>query len=183
MKNLIPALLILLCSILTACSTPTPLMDTPSKDNRYWLGEGDQINIAVAGEPDMTMRFMLDNGGTITFPYIGQLRLIGKTPEEVSAEIAQRLKGDYLHNPMVTVTVSQFRNFFILGEVEKPDAYPWQPGLTVEKALALGGGFTDRADKHDLSIRLSGSNELLENVDVRHSLRPGDTVIVGMSFF
>ncbi|MBW7981433.1 polysaccharide export protein [Enterobacillus tribolii] len=158
-------------------------MDTPSADNRYWLGEGDQVNIVVAGEPDMTMRFMLDNGGTITFPYIGQLRLSGKTPEEVSAEITRRLRGDYLQNPMVTVTVSQFRNIFILGEVKKPDGYAWQPGLTVEKALALGGGFTDRADKHDLSIRLSGSNELLENVDLRHSVHPGDTVIVGMSFF
>ena len=158
-------------------------MDTPSQDNRYWLGEGDHINIAVAGEPDMTMRFLLDSSGTISFPYIGQLRLIGKTPEDVSAELTQRLRGDYLQNPMVTVTSTQFRNIFILGEVEKPDGYPWQPGLTVEKALALGGGYTDRADKHDLSIRRSGSNELLENVDVRHSLRPGDTVIVGMSFF
>ena len=158
-------------------------MDTPAQDNRYWLGAGDQINIVVAGEPDMSMRFLLDNSGTIAYPYIGQLRLLGKTPEEVSAELTQRLRGDYLQNPMVTVTVTQFRNIFILGEVENPNGYPWQPGLTVEKALALGGGFTDRADKHDLSIRLSGSNELLENVDVRHSLRPGDTVIVGMSFF
>ncbi len=183
MKNLTRTLFLLLCGMLTACSSPTPLMDTPSADNRYWLGEGDQVNIVVAGEPDMTMRFMLDNGGTITFPYIGQLRLSGKTPEEVSAEITRRLRGDYLQNPMVTVTVSQFRNIFILGEVKKPDGYAWQPGLTVEKALALGGGFTDRADKHDLSIRLSGSNELLENVDLRHSVHPGDTVIVGMSFF
>lgn len=158
-------------------------MDIPSKDHRYLLGEGDQINIAVLGEPDMSMRFLLDSSGAITFPYIGELRLLGKTPEEVSAELTQRLRGDYLQNPMVTVTVTQFRNIFILGEIKKPDGYPWQPGLTVEKALALGGGYTDRANKHDLSIRLSGSNELLENVDVRHSLNPGDTVIVGMSFF
>lgn len=183
MKNLIAMFLLLCCSLVTACSTPTPLMDTPSKDNRYWLGEGDQVSITVAGEPDMTMRFLLDSSGTIVFPYIGQLVLSGKTPEEVSAELTKRLRGDYLQNPMVTVTVTQFRNIYILGEVEKPDGYPWQPGLTVEKALALGGGFTDRADKHDLSIRLSGSNTLLENVDVRHSLHPGDTVIIGMSFF
>ena len=89
-------------------------MDTPSQDNRYWLGEGDHINIAVAGEPDMTMRFLLDSSGTISFPYIGQLRLIGKTPEDVSAELTQRLRGDYLQNPMVTVTITQFRNILLI---------------------------------------------------------------------
>lgn len=183
MKTLTLTLLLLLSGVLTGCQSTTPLMDTPSTDTRYWLGEGDQVNIVVAGEPDMTMRFMLDSSGVITFPYIGQVQLTGKTPEEVSAELTRRLRGDYLQNPMVTVTVTEFRKFFILGEVKKPDGYPWAPGLTVEKALALGGGFTDRADKKDLSIRLSGSNTLLENVDPRHSVQAGDTVIVGMSFF
>lgn len=182
MKKLTITLFLVLCGLLSGCQTTPKLMDHPT-ENRYWLGEGDQVNIAVAGEPDMTMRFILDSGGVITFPYIGQLKLAGKTPEEVSAELTDRLRGDYLQNPMVTVTVTQFRNFYILGEVEKPDGYPWAPGLTVEKALALGGGFTDRADKDDLRIRLAGSNQVLENVDPRHSVQPGDTVTVGMSFF
>lgn len=168
--------------MLAGCQS-TPLMDDPATNNRYYLGEGDQVNIAVAGEPDLTMRFMLDSAGVITFPYIGQLSLKGKTPEDVGAELTRRLSGDYLQNPMVTVTVSEFRKFFIMGEVRKADGYAWAPGLTVEKAIALGGGFTDRADKKDLNLRLAGSNQLLENVDPRHSVHAGDTVIVGMSFF
>lgn len=184
MKNLIRCVFLLCCGALTACQSPTPLLDQPgAADSRYLLAEGDQVSIVVSGEPDMTMRFMLDNSGLIVFPYIGQLSLAGKSPEEVSAELTRRLRGDYLQNPMVTVTVSQFRKFFILGEVKKPDGYAYEPGLTVEKALALGGGFTDRADKKDISIRLSGTHQLLENVDVRHSVHPGDTVIIGMSFF
>ncbi|MGL4195476.1 MAG: polysaccharide biosynthesis/export family protein, partial [Edwardsiella piscicida] len=106
-----------------------------------------------------------------------------KTPQQVALELTERLRGDYLRQPMVTVSVAQFRDFFILGQVKRPDGYAYQPGLTVEKALALAGGFTDRADHGDLSIRQAGSDRLLKNVAMTHRVQPGDTVIVGMSFF
>lgn len=114
-------------------------MDT-SAETRYLIGEGDQVNIVVSGEPDMTMRFMVDNSGNINFPYIGPLQLTGKAPQDIAVDITQRLSEGYLQNPMVTVSISQFRKFYVTGEVKKPDGYFYEPGLTVQKALALGGG-------------------------------------------
>ncbi|KHN58127.1 capsular biosynthesis protein [Dickeya fangzhongdai] len=170
---------------LAGCTLSSPRqLDKPDNETTgYQLDEGDAVNILVYGEPEMTMTFMLDKSGAINFPYIGQLVLKGKTPGQVGEELAHRLRGDYLQNPMVTVSIAEFRKFYITGEVEKPNGYAYEPGLTVEKALALAGGFTDRADRKDVSVRLSNSNQLIENVDVRRAVHPGDTVIVGMSFF
>ncbi|RNM14706.1 polysaccharide export protein, partial [Dickeya undicola] len=84
-------------------------MDKPDNETiGYQLDEGDAVNILVYGEPEMTMKFMLDKSGAITFPYIGQLVLKGKTPGQVSDELTYRLRGDYLQNPMVTVSVAEF---------------------------------------------------------------------------
>jgi polysaccharide export outer membrane protein len=159
-------------------------MDDPGKEPvGYLLDAGDTLDIIVYGEPDMTMKFIIDKSGKVTFPYIGDLVLKGKTPEQVGAELTNRLRGNYLQNPMVTVNIAQFRKFFVAGEARLPNGYTYEPGLTVEKAIAMAGGYTDRADRKDLSIRLSDSNKILNNVDVRHSVHPGDTVIIGMGFF
>ncbi|GAB7217163.1 MULTISPECIES: polysaccharide biosynthesis/export family protein [Dickeya] len=174
-----------LSMLLAGCSLSSPQQQEQPDDEEsgYLLDEGDAVNILVYGEPEMTMKFMLDKSGAITFPYIGPLVLKGKTPGQVSDELTKRLRGDYLQNPMVTVSIAEFRKFYITGEVVKPNGYTYEPGLNVEKALALAGGFTDRADRKDLAIRLSKSHQLIEHVDIRHAVHPGDTVIVGMSFF
>lgn len=171
--------------LLAGCSaSKPPLMDNPEVESTgYLLDAGDAISINVYGEPDLTMKFILDKSGTITFPYIGQLTLKGKTPEQVSAELTNRLRGDYLQNPMVTVNIAEFRKYYVSGEVRNPNGFSYEPGLTVEKSIAQAGGFTDRADRKDINIRLAGTNQLLENVDVRHSVHPGDIVIIGMGFF
>ncbi|RVS50599.1 polysaccharide export protein, partial [Citrobacter freundii] len=84
---------------------------------------------------------------------------------------------------LVRVWIAVFRLFFVCGVVICPIGFAYEPGLTVEKSIAQAGGFTDRADRQDINIRLSGSNQLLENVDLTHSVHPGDVVIVGMGFF
>lgn len=171
--------------LLAGCSaSQPPLMDNPDAEStEYLLDSGDTVSIAVYGEPEMTMKFIIDKSGTINFPYIGKVTLKGKTPDQVSADLTGRLSPDYLQNPMVTVNVAEFRKFYVSGEVKVPNGFAWVPELTVEKSIAMAGGFTDRADREDISIRLAGTNQLLENVDVRHSVHPGDIVIIGMGFF
>ncbi len=71
----------------------------------------------------------------------------------------------------------------IAGEVEQPNGYEYQPRLTVEQAIAMAGGFTDRADKGDINIRSGSTLELIEDVELTHPVNPGDTVIVEQSFF
>ncbi|HAS6348544.1 TPA: polysaccharide export protein [Vibrio vulnificus] len=149
----------------------------------YQLGTGDKIEIIVYGEDDLSMKLKVGKAGVVNFPYIGEVRLTGRTPGEIEAEIENRLRGDYLLNPMVTINLESFRLFYIAGEVEQPSGYEYQPRLTVEQAIAMAGGFTDRADKDDINIRSGATLELIENVELTHPVNPGDTVIVEQSFF
>ncbi|MCA4020943.1 polysaccharide biosynthesis/export family protein [Vibrio vulnificus] len=149
----------------------------------YLLGTGDKIEIIVYGEDDLSMKLKIGKAGLVNFPYIGEVKLTGKTPSEIETEIENRLRGDYLLNPMVTVNLESFRLFYISGEVEQPNGYEYQPRLTVEQAIAMAGGFTDRADKGDINIRSGSTLELIEDVELTHPVNPGDTVIVEQSFF
>ncbi|MBY8137730.1 polysaccharide export protein [Vibrio fluvialis] len=149
----------------------------------YHLGTGDMIDIIVHGEPDMSMKLKIAKAGVVNFPYIGEVKLAGRTPTEVETEIETRLRGDYLLNPMVTVNLAEFRKIYVTGEVQQPNGYEYQPHLTVEQAVALAGGFTDRADRKDINIRVSATNELLKKVELTHLIQPGDTIIVEQSFF
>lgn len=176
------AVIPLLAWLLTGCSTPPQTVKNPP-DAVYHLDQGDEVNITVSGEQDLTMRVKIDSSGNIAYPYIGSLMLKGKTPEQVSQEIADKLRGSYLQAPMVTVSIAEYRKIYLLGEVKKPDGYSWEPGLTAEKAIALAGGFTDRADRQDIRIRQVRSGKLLENVAADSAVQAGDTIIIGMSFF
>ncbi|EGR7975798.1 polysaccharide export protein [Vibrio vulnificus] len=149
----------------------------------YHLGTGDKIEIIVYGEDDLSMKLKIGKAGLVNFPYIGEVKLTGRTPSEIETEIETRLRGDYLLNPMVTVNLESFRLFYISGEVEQPNGYEYQPRLTVEQAIAMAGGFTDRADKGDINIRSGSTLELIEDVELTHPVNPGDTVIVEQSFF
>ncbi|MGL0928870.1 polysaccharide biosynthesis/export family protein [Vibrio vulnificus] len=149
----------------------------------YHLGTGDKIEIIVYGEDDLSMKLKIGKAGLVNFPYIGEVKLTGRTPSEIETEIENRLRGDYLLNPMVTVNLESFRLFYISGEVEQPNGYEYQPRLTVEQAIAMAGGFTDRADKGDINIRSGSTLELIEDVELTHPVNPGDTVIVEQSFF
>ncbi|ELX4189119.1 polysaccharide export protein [Vibrio vulnificus] len=149
----------------------------------YHLGTGDKIEIIVYGEDDLSMKLKIGKAGLVNFPYIGEVKLTGRTPSEIETEIEKCLRGDYLLNPMVTVNLESFRLFYISGEVEQPNGYEYQPRLTVEQAIAMAGGFTDRADKGDINIRSGSTLELIEDVELTHPVNPGDTVIVEQSFF
>ncbi len=149
----------------------------------YLLGTGDRIEIIVYGEPDMSMKFKVSKSGVVNFPYIGEVVIAGRTPSAIETEIEERLRGDYLLNPMVTINMESFRLFYIFGEVTSPNGYEFQPRLTVEQAIAIAGGFTDRADRDDISIRSGATNEVIEDVELTHPVQPGDTVIVEQSFF
>ena len=102
--------------------------------SQYQLGSGDKINISVFGENDLSLEVRLPDVGTINYPFLGEVKLVGLTAAEVEQLIYTGLKGDYLINPSVSVTITEYRPFFIDGEVKRPGGYPYQPGLTVNKA-------------------------------------------------
>ena len=113
--------------------------------NNYMLDTGDEIKIAVYDEPDLTVELIINDDGFINFPLIGSISVMGKTTFQVQKLVHDRLLGKYLLNPSVQVDIVTYRPFYIHGEVNRPGAYPYQPGMTVDQSVALAGGFTERA--------------------------------------
>ena len=153
--------------------------------SNYRLGSGDVITIQVLGEDDLKReRIRLSDAATISYPILGEIRLFGKTVGELETLIRDGLKDRYLLNPQVTVTIVEYRNFFINGQVEKPGGYPYMPGLTVRKAVSLAGGFKERASKEKIFvIREDDRTQTAQRVDQNAAVNPGDIITVEESFF
>lgn len=151
----------------------------------YKLGAGDMISIRVLGEDDLKRdKIRLSDAGTISFPILGEIRVKGMTVGALEQYITQGLKGRYLLDPQVTVSIDEYRNFFVNGEVEKPGGYPFAPGLTVRKAVSLAGGFKERAARdHVLIIRDDDPSQTPRKVDLNTAVLPGDILTVEQSFF
>ncbi|WP_448212793.1 polysaccharide biosynthesis/export family protein [Colwellia sp. MEBiC06753] len=150
----------------------------------YQLGSGDTIKITVFGQADLSMETLIDDSGKMEYPFLGQIQATGKTLAQLQNDIYSGLKGDYLVNPNVSVTIVEYRPFFIDGEVEKPGAYAFQPGLTVSKAAALAGGYTERASLSKIFIvRSNDTEQKMVNVKGSELVQPGDIITVRQSYF
>jgi polysaccharide biosynthesis/export protein VpsN len=153
--------------------------------SNYRLASGDVISIQVLGEEDLKReKIRLSDAATISYPILGEIKLFGKTVAELEAFIRDGLKGRYLVNPQVTVTIVEYRNFFINGQVEKPGGYPYIPGLTVRKAVTIAGGFRERASKEKIFIIGDDDRgQKPRRVDQDAMVKPGDIITVEESFF
>lgn len=151
----------------------------------YRLGSGDVVSIRVLGEDDLKReKIRLSDAGTISFPIIGEIKVLGRRVVELETLIADGLRGKYLLNPVVSVTIEEYRPFFVNGQVEKSGAYPFQPGLTIRKAVSLAGGFKERASKEKIFvIREDDRTQTPVKVDQSALVRPGDIITVEESFF
>jgi polysaccharide biosynthesis/export protein VpsN len=155
-----------------------------STDSGYRLGPGDKINISVFGEPDLSMEFRLSDTGKLNYPFLGEIKVEGLSVAELEQAITRGLKGPYLVNPEVTVSIAEYRPFFLSGEVAKPGGIPYQPRLTVERAIALGGGFTERAARNKIEvIRADDPTKTAVSVKLSDPVFPGDIITVNQSFF
>lgn len=154
-------------------------------NSTYKLASGDIIRINVFGEPDLSFEELrLTDAGTFSYPFIGEVRARGKTAAEIEQMIVDELKGDYLVDPRVSVSVLQYREFFISGEVKTPGGYPFQPGLTLRRAVALAGGLTERASANRITIiRDSNPSRTPEGATLDTQVMPGDTITIDQGFF
>lgn len=152
--------------------------------SEYTLGSGDVIRIKVYGEEDLTMETQLSDTGVLSYPFLGELRLRGMTVGQLQKIIKDGLLGDYLVDPKVSVTILQYRQFYISGEVERPGGFPFQPGLTIRKAVSLAEGFTERASKSNIFvISDNDANHTPRKVELNSPVMPGDSITVEQSFF
>lgn len=152
---------------------------------QYQLGSGDVIRISVHGEPDLSFEeIRLTDAGSFTFPFIGEVDANGKTSSQVRNMLTEALKDGFLVDPRVSVSVVSYREFYIAGEVKRPGGYPYQPGLTLDRAIALAGGLTERASTKRMTIvRGSENGRAAERATMDTLVRPGDTINIDEGFF
>ncbi|MBT7371649.1 MAG: polysaccharide export protein [Gammaproteobacteria bacterium] len=152
----------------------------------YKLESGDLIKITVFEEPDLSLDIRLSDAGTVSYPFLGELIVSGSTVGQLESLITEGLRGDYLVKPSVTVSIAEYRQFYVNGEVEAPGGFAFVPGLTVRGAIALAGGFTERASKSKIYVNRVGnrtSNDSGNNILLDDAISPGDVLTVEQSFF
>ena len=170
---------------LGACTDRPPLAKPiPAFPGPYRLDAGDQLRIVVYDQPSLTNLYEIDQSGEVAFPLIGDVDARNATSDELANRIEARLATAYLREPDVTVEVAAYRPFFVLGEVGSPGQYAYVPGITAETAIAVAGGFSERANKRVVRVSRTVNGKLYESrITVTDLIRPGDTVYVPESLF
>ena len=160
---------------------PQAVADT---DGPYLLDTGDKLRVFVYGQPNLSRGYTVDHHGNITIPLINTIQARGHTTQDLEHIIRRALAADFVRDPQVTVDITQNRPFFILGEVKNAGQYPYVSGMTVETAIAIAGGYSERAStrKYRLSRRINGFVEQIE-APADYVVQPGDTVFVYERFF
>jgi polysaccharide export outer membrane protein len=149
-------------------------------DGPYLLDAGDRLRIFVYGHPNLSRLYTVDQQGMVSVPLIGDVPARGRTTRALGRAVAARLAARYVRDPQVTVDVAQNRPFFILGEVRNAGQFPYVSGLTAKAAVAVAGGFADRADERRIQITRRRFDGLIEKMDVPpdYVVQPGDTLYV-----
>ncbi len=191
MKKLVS--LAALVMMLTACTTGGSLpastiaastLAAAQPPTDYLLGPGDKLQISVYGETSLSGEQLVGADGTVALPLAGKVPALGKTTEQVAAEIHSRLSKGYINNPAITVTVKNYRPFYILGEVNRPGQYEYSVGMSVRDAIAMAQGYTYRARKNEITLRREGnSKDVRVLLDDDMPIRPGDTIHIDERHF
>ncbi|MFN3933489.1 polysaccharide biosynthesis/export family protein [Parvibaculum sp.] len=171
---------------LSACAARGVIAERPAltEGNAYLLDTGDKLRITVFGQADLSGEYTVDGTGAISMPLLPPISARGLTAEEFEAALEAELGEKLLRNPNVSIQVTQFRPFFILGEVKNAGQYPYVSGMTVQSAAAIAGGFTYRANVDRVTITRNRGDHIVElGVDSNEAVLPGDTILVRERYF
>lgn len=120
----------------------------------YRVGTGDVLSVSIFGYADISGEHAVREDGSIALHLLGRIEAAGRTVPEVEEEIAQRARDAFQSEPSVVVSITAYRDVFVTGGVDVPGAYPFRPGLTVIKAVALAGGMRRVAQDENSAQRL-----------------------------
>lgn len=147
-------------------------------DPQYLLDTGDTVKIAVFEEEDMSFEIKIDDSGIFAYPYMGEIQLAGKSTEQIESDLTQGLINRVLVNPNISVSIVEYRSFSIGGEVKNPGSYPYEPGLTIKKAINIAGGATEWATGSKFKLDRSQNTRGQEKITENSAVYPGDVLTV-----
>jgi polysaccharide export outer membrane protein len=155
--------MILLASAVIAAQAPAPAAkpdaaaqkeiakEAPTQDadrTSYKLGPTDQLNIEVTGEPDLSGKWVVDDTGSISYPYLNRVSVVGLTAAEVEDKLRNGLKAGYLRNPQVRVEIGQYKSqkVIVMGEVRTTGTLVLSgSNVSLLEALGMAGSVTANA--------------------------------------
>ncbi|MBU4530260.1 MAG: polysaccharide export protein [Hoeflea sp.] len=172
--------------MLAGCSGyhPAPKAFHEAVMQPYRVDAGDRLRITVFEQTGLTGTYAIDQAGYIAFPLIGAVAARGRTLQELEGSIAASLRQGYLRDPDVSIEIDRYRSFFIMGEVGQAGQYSYVAGMTVQKAIAIAGGYSPRAHQRDVDITRTINGEILTGrVRITDPILAGDTIYVRERLF
>jgi polysaccharide export outer membrane protein len=196
-------------SLLSGCSSTSWLPfshgreDAPASaqvgDYNYIIGPGDNLNVFVWRNPELSTSVAVRPDGKFTTPLVEDLQASGKTPSALAREIEKKL-GEYIRDPLVTVTVGGFVGEYkeqirVVGEAAKPAAIPYRKDMTVLDVMIDVGGLTEFAAGNRASIVRASADgheqyrvrleDLIKDgdIDANVAMQPGDILIIPEAWF
>jgi polysaccharide biosynthesis/export protein len=172
-------------------ATPVVPAVPPMTPPDYVIGPDDVLAVRVWKEPDLSADVVVRPDGKISLPMLNDVQASGLKPEEL-AEVVEKAAVKYVRDPQATVMVKEIhsRKITIIGQVSKSGSFPLSSGMTVLQAIGEAGGFTEDANKSDVTIvRLENGverrykfnyNEVVKGKNTQQNIRllPGDTILV-----
>jgi polysaccharide biosynthesis/export protein len=159
-------------------------------DADYTIGIEDVLVVSVWGEPALNLKVRVRPDGKITIPLVNDIRVEGRTAEEVRQTLTEGL-GKYIREPKVTVIVEEIHSFrvYVLGEVVNQGVHEFHSPTRILQALASAGGLTQFSKKEITLLRQEEGVEQRIKVDYKRLvggdrnekniyLKPGDTILV-----
>lgn len=136
-----------------------------SSNERYTINAGDVLVISVLEDPELDSQVLVLPDGTFSFPIVGSVVAEGRTPEQLGAFLRNRLSGNFVEPPNVTVSITQLANgdvdpddiltIYVVGEVNRPGPFQveGEDQVDVLRALALAGGLGPFAANERIQVR------------------------------
>jgi polysaccharide export outer membrane protein len=192
----------LLSVTLIGCSSPGGKMlpeTAPQKASSYLIGPGDQLQIFVWRNPELSSNVTVRPDGKISSPLISELDVTGLEAPIIAALIETEL-AQYIRTPLVTVIVSNFNSTVeqqirVIGNATTPMIIPYRSGMTLLDVMIAAQGLSEFADGDNARlIRKENGvdtsyviklDSLIKDGDItmNRAVVPGDTIIIPESSF
>ncbi|MFN6934344.1 MAG: polysaccharide biosynthesis/export family protein [Tsuneonella sp.] len=155
---------------------PDPLQNSRIQ-RTFVLGPFDEIKVAVFGAEALTRAGIVDSSGNFSMPLLGQVPASGKTPEQLEVYIADKLRGDYMRDPEVTVSVTEIRSrtLTVDGAVMLPGIYPVVGETTLQQAVAQARGTSEYAQLREVVVFRTIKGQKMAALFDLEAIRAGQT--------